>query len=273
MTQLSNETLIAWKQEAEIAIQETPDDVPERGHHVAILSLVTELQEARRLLAAEAQEAVYQVQYDQDWRDVCKAAYDDHVNHGSPVRIVYAAPHPVTVPICPKCSDTGMADSGGVQPWGEPIYIHCDCRAAMLNAEPVSQPYTLPDDDKTNMLCDSAYVNGLQAGFSMGQMNQEEEYARTVELYSKGIREYRAAMHQPSSGALQLPHWIPCSERMPELDTRVLLYFADYDGHTEDGCIGDEGEGPYHYFFDGDSLRHEPTHWMPLPSAPQEPAK
>ncbi|PUW06853.1 DUF551 domain-containing protein [Cronobacter sakazakii] len=62
--------------------------------------------------------------------------------------------------------------------------------------------------------------------------------------------------------------WIACSERMPELNTRVLLYFPDYGGHIEDGCIGDEGDGPYHYFFDGDSLRHEPTHWMPLPEAP-----
>ncbi|EDT7292784.1 hypothetical protein TN55_004953, partial [Salmonella enterica subsp. enterica] len=35
---------------------------------------------------------------------------------------------------CPKCNDTGMADSGGVQPWGEPILIECDCRAAMLQA-------------------------------------------------------------------------------------------------------------------------------------------
>lgn len=30
--------------------------------------------------------------------------------------------------ICPKCSDTGMTDSGGVQPWGEPIEIECDCQ-------------------------------------------------------------------------------------------------------------------------------------------------
>ncbi|EPC2361894.1 hypothetical protein ACRX6C_000972 [Citrobacter freundii] len=41
---------------------------------------------------------------------------------------------------CPKCNDTVMADSGGVQPWGEPISIECDCRAAMLQAgnSPVS---------------------------------------------------------------------------------------------------------------------------------------
>lgn len=28
---------------------------------------------------------------------------------------------------CPKCNGTGMADSGGTQPWGEPIEIECDC--------------------------------------------------------------------------------------------------------------------------------------------------
>ena len=28
---------------------------------------------------------------------------------------------------CPKCNGAGMADSGGVQPWGEPIEIECDC--------------------------------------------------------------------------------------------------------------------------------------------------
>ncbi|MGV4048786.1 hypothetical protein ACV8TN_00695 [Citrobacter freundii] len=35
---------------------------------------------------------------------------------------------------CPKCKDTGMADSGGVQPWGEPILIECDCHSAMPQA-------------------------------------------------------------------------------------------------------------------------------------------
>ncbi|MCK6794338.1 ead/Ea22-like family protein, partial [Enterobacter kobei] len=30
---------------------------------------------------------------------------------------------------CPKCNDTGMADSGGTQPWGEPISVPCDCAA------------------------------------------------------------------------------------------------------------------------------------------------
>ena len=40
---------------------------------------------------------------------------------------------------CPKCNDTGMADSGGTQPWGEPIEIECECRQQDANtAELVS---------------------------------------------------------------------------------------------------------------------------------------
>lgn len=29
---------------------------------------------------------------------------------------------------CQKCAGTGLADSGGTQPWGEPILIECDCQ-------------------------------------------------------------------------------------------------------------------------------------------------
>ncbi|WP_374733354.1 DUF551 domain-containing protein [Klebsiella variicola] len=92
------------------------------------------------------------------------------------------------------------------------------------------------------------------------------------EIWAKGVEHFAAAPQSPGSDPATVPgKWIPVSEQMPELDARVLLYFSDYGGHIEDGCIGDEGDGPYHYFFDGDALSHEPTHWMPLPAAPQEP--
>lgn len=35
---------------------------------------------------------IYQVQYGQQWRDVTKERYEDHRDHGSPIRIVYAEP-------------------------------------------------------------------------------------------------------------------------------------------------------------------------------------
>ncbi|WP_069974022.1 hypothetical protein [Pseudomonas putida] len=36
--------------------------------------------------------------------------------------IKYAEP-----PVCQKFSDTGLTDSGGVQAWGEPILVPCEC--------------------------------------------------------------------------------------------------------------------------------------------------
>ncbi|WP_456868274.1 hypothetical protein [Galbibacter sp. BG1] len=37
-------------------------------------------------------------------------------------------------PLCEKCGGTGKCDSGGFQPWGQPIFIECDC------VMPTSQP-------------------------------------------------------------------------------------------------------------------------------------
>ncbi|HIE9558702.1 TPA: hypothetical protein ACXRWX_003069 [Klebsiella variicola subsp. variicola] len=40
----------------------------------------------------------------------------------------------VTQKECQKCKGTGIADSGGVQPWGEPISIECDCATSQSTA-------------------------------------------------------------------------------------------------------------------------------------------
>ena len=96
----------------------------------------------------------------------------------------------------------------------------------------------------------------------------------SVQLQAKIQCLFADAMDFAAGNSPVIPDgWVACSERMPELDTRVLLYFSDYGGHIEDGCIGEEGDGHYHYFFDGDSLRSEPTHWMPLPAAPKQEVK
>ena len=53
-----------------------------------------------------------------------------------------AAESPALAAHCPECQGTGARDSGGVQPWGEAIYVPCDCSNAA--PAPVAQPLT-PD--------------------------------------------------------------------------------------------------------------------------------
>jgi hypothetical protein len=33
---------------------------------------------------------------------------------------------------CHECNDTGERDSGGTHPWGEPVYLPCDCKDAEI---------------------------------------------------------------------------------------------------------------------------------------------
>ncbi|WP_313447661.1 hypothetical protein [Atlantibacter hermannii] len=55
-------------------------------------------------------------------------------------------------PVCPKCGGTGMADSGGFYPWGEPIFIECDCHAAPQLPQPAVQAEPLSVDALANVL-------------------------------------------------------------------------------------------------------------------------
>jgi hypothetical protein len=92
--------------------------------------------------------------------------------------------------------------------------------------------------------------------------------------------EYRLLYTTPQPAPAQdVAGWIPVSERLPELDTHVWLYCpgeAPFFGMREsstDGWMWVEGTGlsmlPSGPEFADITLNDcEPTHWMPLPSAP-----
>lgn len=65
--------------------------------------------------------------------------------------------------VCPKCGNTGLADSGGVQPWGEPILIECDCTAPPA---PV-----VPDDDQSRQ----AYENHVRSRYQYPMLERHPE--------------------------------------------------------------------------------------------------
>ncbi|WP_240494659.1 hypothetical protein [Enterobacter roggenkampii] len=90
---------------------------------------------------------------------------------------------------CPKCNDTGMADSGGTQPWGEPISVPCDCAAP---PSPVAVPAAMEMDDDF----DSAFEHGKAVGWNA----------------------YRAAMLQGANGTLTNEGTITATQFKPVAD-------------------------------------------------------
>ncbi|WP_316376627.1 ead/Ea22-like family protein [Enterobacter hormaechei] len=99
---------------------------------------------------------------------------------------------------CPKCNDTGMADSGGTQPWGEPISVPCDCAAPPA---PASVPAAMEMDDDF----DSAFEHGKAVGWNA----------------------YRAAMLQGS--LVDFVDWQ--SKRIAGLEAREVVLPSTQDVH------------------------------------------
>ncbi|ELX8345484.1 DUF551 domain-containing protein [Enterobacter hormaechei] len=148
---------------------------------------------------------------------------------------LYAAPR-LDNPFCPKCGGTGLADSGGTHPWGEPIYIECDCRSLP------PAPASLTDEQRAMLRdMDDEIVAELE----------EEE------------RICRAAMLQGADGNSPAG-WVACSERMPEGMTDVHIS----NGHDvgQGWWDGDTWQTQHDYY----SVPGDVTHWMTLPAAPQQ---
>lgn len=146
------------------------------------------------------------------------------------------------------------------------------CRAAMLQAEPVSNSDELPLD----------YLQGHKDGLEWAAQLAEANHPQTGDwLYDDPIDLARAIRKGPDMPTVQAGNypvtpdgWISCSERMPNTKTAVLvavefdrkgdwrMKWATYiPGHP------DANDG---WIIPGASWK--PSHWMPLPAAPQQEA-
>ncbi|CZU17317.1 DUF551 domain-containing protein [Enterobacter hormaechei] len=89
-----------------------------------------------------------------------------------------------------------------------------------------------------------------------------------------GWNAYRAAMLQGADGnSPVIPDgWVACSERMPEEGSKVIV-FRPRASESNDPPVKTatyKGGREYYHGFD---CYCEPTHWMPLPAAPQQEVK
>ncbi|EPO4460654.1 DUF551 domain-containing protein [Escherichia coli] len=145
------------------------------------------------------------------------------------------------------------------------------CRAAMLQAEPVSNSDELPLD----------YLQGHKDGLEWAAQLAEANNPQTGDwLYDDPIDLARAIRKGPDMPTVQGGNypvtpdgWISCSERMPNDKQYVWCWGKSY-GWTE--C--DTFEGYYDWSRnkwwavtdDGEEPASKVTHWMPLPEPPEQ---
>ncbi|ELD6201918.1 DUF551 domain-containing protein [Escherichia coli] len=182
-------------------------------------------------------------------------AYADPLREVTP--LYTAPPAPVSVPAAMEIDDDfdSAFEHGKAVGWNA-------YRAAMLQAEPVSNSDELPLD----------YLQGHKDGLEWAAQLAEANHPQTGDwLYDDPIDLARAIRKGPDMPTVQAGNspvtpdgWIPVSERMPEPYEYVLVT----DGF--DGCevmrVNTDGYwGPAKSLYPGGI-----THWMPLPEPPQE---
>ncbi|HEA0345071.1 TPA: DUF550 domain-containing protein [Salmonella enterica] len=97
----------------------------------------------------------------------------------------------------------------------------------------------------------------------------QREYSTTLEELAEGIR----ALHPNAGNSPVIPDcWIPVSERLPEREVDVQVYCPEKKEQMVAYLERNERKGYFRFatWRTGDGIYCQPTHWMPLPAAPQE---
>lgn len=199
------------------------------------------------------------------------ALTDESNKEQSDVIPVYAAP---PVPVVPEekpmpnplkmYAVDAVAAIAEVRGWNA-------CRAAMLQAEPVSNSDELPLD----------YLQGHKDGLEWAAQLAEANHPQTGDwLYDDPIDLARAIRKGPDMPTVQAGNypvtpdgWISCSERMPENIPGSCKEYLVFDGlnnkvHHDYWVVPDGDSAPVASFWN--HYGAHVTHWMPLPEPPQE---
>ncbi|EGQ6005980.1 DUF551 domain-containing protein [Escherichia coli] len=177
-----------------------------------------------------------------------------------------APPAPVSVPAAMEIDDDfdSAFEHGKAVGWNA-------YRAAMLQAEPVSNSDELPLD----------YLQGHKDGLEWAAQLAEANHPQTGDwLYDDPIDLARAIRKGPDMPTVQAGNypvtpdgWISCSERMPENIPGSCKEYLVFDGlnnkvHHDYWVVPDGDSAPVASFWN--HYGAHVTHWMPLPEPPQE---
>ncbi|EFL9992381.1 DUF551 domain-containing protein [Escherichia coli] len=198
-----------------------------------------------------------------DWSYVYHREPDDFERKHLVIEGIYAAPPvPVVPEEKPMPNPLKMYAVDAVAAIAE-VRGRNACRAAMLQAEPVSNSDELPLD----------YLQGHKDGLEWAAQLAEANHPQTGDwLYDDPIDLARAIRKGPDMPTVQAGNypvtpdgWISCSERIPAQDDWVLIYSK----HGE--YMAGQVQGEYVELSDGTlSWLGNVLFWMPLPEPPQE---
>lgn len=219
------------------------------------------------------------------WR-VCLAPLSPGKGDGCKTEAIplYTAP---PVPVVPAALPENDDEDGHDIDYLEPSEVYAlgrtsgwnAYRAAMLQAEPVSNSDELPLD----------YLQGRKDGLEWAAQLAEANHPQTGDwLYDDPIDLARAIRKGPDMPTVQGGNspvtpdgWISCSERMPEMGERqCYVLAADFKNNYQPNIPNTQVGVYVDWFNDGnptwddgdgeDLYLKEVTHWMPLPEPPQE---
>lgn len=190
----------------------------------------------------------------------------------------------VTQKECQKCKGTGIADSGGVQPWGEPISIECDCATSQSTAVIDIDELRLAFEAKERESDEGFNLHKYGIGYAddATQARWEQWLACRAAMLQAGNSpaqsdccpaQNHVSPEQSGDTPAQSQGWIPVSEQMPPSRHEVLV--GRWWGEMPRWCCKWATYIPGHpdalssgWLIPGGSWT--PTHWMELPAAPQE---
>ncbi|MFK8477873.1 DUF551 domain-containing protein [Enterobacter kobei] len=181
------------------------------------------------------------------------------------ITLYIAPPAPVSVPDAYTRDERGrMMLNGKPEPrigYGEGWNA---CRAAMLQgAEPVTPAYKSPDDFDFDRFNDVVWLEAVASNPHMHSLTTSTIAMVALELNRK--------LADCNSPVIQ-DGWVACVERMPSAGEQVLAYRPDAPESNDPlikmaTYVGGSAHGH------GFDCYCKPTHWMPLPAAPQQELK